>query len=262
MQNYHYPDFNDSLIIKFLAEFEKNEGYWAESEKQLNRRVIQLFHEIPGFPFKTFLDAGSGKGRLIPVFEKFFKKVVALEPDPDRYQDTLMTVKTLGLQDKVEAINQSAEFFQHEQKFDFILCSHVIQHIHTNSVIPLLTNLGMHLTSNGLMMISTCHSTTHEDTYGKDYLENNIPMRKVIDIEEYNQLISRNGILPLHFFNAENLISDLLKIGLKTIDFKVFHIAKEERDVFNIVDIDTYINSDPSLQKQHGIDMCLIVQKA
>jgi cyclopropane fatty-acyl-phospholipid synthase-like methyltransferase len=261
MQNYHYPDFNDSLIVKFLAEFEKNEGYWEESEKQLNSRVIQLFHEIPGFSFDSFLDAGSGKGRLIHVFERYFRKIVALEPDPDRYQDTLMTIQKLGLQQKVEAINRSAEVFQHTHGFDFILCSHVIQHIHTGSVIPLLGNLGKHLNSSGLMMITTCHSTTHEDTYGKDYLENGIPMRIVIEKDEYNQLISANGILPLHFFNAEKLISDLLDIGLRTIDFRVFHIAKEERDVFNIVDIDTYINANPGLQKLHGIDMCLLVQK-
>jgi cyclopropane fatty-acyl-phospholipid synthase-like methyltransferase len=261
MRQYSYPDYNDILIIKFLTEFEKNESYWAESEKNINRLIVKHFHQKDSFNFNTFLDAGSGKGRLIEVFEKYFDKVIALEPDTSRFEDTLMTVKSKGLSEKVEAVNISAELFRSNFRFDFILLSHVIQHIHTEEVLPLLQNMGEHLADNGIMMITTCHSTTDDDTYGKDYLENNIPVRKVIDKEEYNNLITTNGILPLHFFNAEKLIDKLEGIGLKTIDFRVFHIAKEERDNFRMEDIDKYINCNPLLQKKHGIDMCLILER-
>lgn len=261
MSPYHYPDFEDHLIIKFLTEFEKNEIYWAESEKKILKLISETLereNKYAGY----FLDAGCGKGRLLEIFAPRFSHSHALEPDPARYSQTAEMLSKSNFSGKVELFNCTAQDYRSTTQYDFILCSHVIQHIHTDDVLPLLTNLHQHLNSGGLMAITTCHSNCEMDNFNKDYLKDGKPVSERINKEEYNRLIEASGILPIRFFNKEKLVNQLQSIGLKLIIFRSFHVAKEERDVFAIEDIDTYINNDPELQKKHGLDMFLLLRKA
>jgi SAM-dependent methyltransferase len=260
MPLYHYPDTDDFLTIKFISQLEKNEPYWAESETFINDLIINHLSKLNKKGQLHFLDAGSGKGRLLPVFEKYFHRMIAIEPDPDRYMNTVDLINKKGLQTKITAVNESAEHFSVSERFDLILSSHVIQHIHTETVIPMLKNLKGHLSEHGIIALTTCHSVSDKDYFGKNYLKDGKPVRELITQEEFNALVEGDGMLPIHFFNSNRLISNLASIGLEMIDFRVFHVSKEERDLLKIDNIDEYINSTAELKQQYGVDMCLILK--
>lgn len=262
MQQYHYPDFDDILTIKFLDKFEKNDPYWKESERVIINRIFYYVNNKPGFCFSNYLDAGCGRGRLLWVFRKHFKSITAIEPDVNRFSDSMKMSAEYGIKEKSELINISAEEFRSEERFDLIFCSHVIQHIHTGTVFPLMENLRNHLSDNGVIALTTCHSTDDNDRYGSNYMDNGTPVMDSISREEFDTLVNGRSKLPVHYFNADRLISDLAAIGLKTVDFRVFHVSREDRDMLQKPDIDDYVNSAPALQKQHGVDMFLLLEKA
>ncbi len=261
MHPYHYPDFNDILILQFLEEFEKNESYWGESEKRLNRLIIDHIRQKEGFCFDHFLDAGSGRGRLLHVFKKYFNTLTAIEPDIDRFADTVKEVTSLGIDNKSELFNVSAEDFKSDKRFGLILCSHVIQHIHTDTVMPLMVNLRTHLENHGIIALTTCHSTNEGDYYRNNYLRDGVPVREEIGRETFNASVNGNGMLPVHYFEPGRLMEELKCNGLHTVTFKVFHVAREDRDKLHHTDVDSYVNADPSLQKRYGVDMFLLLEK-
>ncbi len=261
MSPYHYPDCDDHLVGIFLEKFEKNEIYWRESENRIISLIFSYLKSKPYFEFNSFLDAGCGKGRLLETFSKPFKKIVAIEPDPDRHSHAVRIACDTFPDNTVEIINIEAEAYRSSQKFDLILCSHVIQHIHTDTVIPLIKNLGDHLADNGVIALTTCHSTTDADNFRKDHLRNGKPVREPVERSEFNSLIDCEGGLPIRFFNADKLISDMAEEGFTNPVFKVFHVSKEDREQLQITDIDTWANSDPEIQKRHGIDMLLLLER-
>ena len=262
MMEYHYPDENDGLTIKFLTEFEKSQQYWDQSENTIIEIIRKQISTIRNEGVsKSFLDAGCGNGRLIPKFADQFGQIVALEPDSERLNHTGEFIKSLGIDRKTSFCLSLAEEFKSEQKFDFILNSHVIQHIHTGSVKPLLKNLADHLKDDGILAITTCHSTRKKEHYLKNYVQNGKPVRQEIDELTHNQLVNSEGALPIHFFMTDTLINMLNELGLETVVFKVFHVDKPDREKLQIKDIDTYVNATPQRQGKYGIDMCLVGRK-
>jgi 2-polyprenyl-3-methyl-5-hydroxy-6-metoxy-1,4-benzoquinol methylase len=261
MKEYHYPDENDGLTVKFLAEFEKSDKYWDQSENTIIELIKKHISTLPFKGINRFLDAGCGNGRLITRFEEQFDEIVALEPDLHRIANATKLVKSIGIDHKTRFYQTLAEKFTPKVKFDFILCSHVIQHIHTDSVKPLLNNLKDHLTEAGIIAITTCHSEQSQDYFTKNYLLKGKPVIEPTDEEHYNQLVAGKGLLPIHFFKSDNFIKMLWEIGLETIDFRVFHVDKTEREQMQVQDIDAFVNASKKLQDSHGRDMCLIARK-
>lgn len=261
MKEYYYPDENDGLTNKFLAEFEKSAQYWEQSENTIIDLIKKNISAIKSNGIIRFLDAGCGNGRLIPRFEAQFDEIVALEPDLHRIENASEFLKSTGIDVKTNFYQTLAEKFSSDIKFDFILCSHVIQHIHTHSVKPLLKNLKDHLQEEGILAITTCHSTLEHGHYLKNYIQNGKPIREDIDEKTYNQLVNNKGALPIHFFKTDALIKILNEIGLETFAFVVFHVDKPDRDKLQQKDIDAYVNESLERQNKYGIDMCLLVKK-
>lgn len=261
MSPYHYPDFDDNLVGKFLERFEKNDLYWRKSENEVISFIFNYLINKPGFIFDSFLDAGCGKGRLLEDFAKPFRKIVAVEPDPDRFKHALLTAQELFPDNRAVVRNLPAESFSSNERFDLILCSHVIQHIHTDTVMPLMQNLGDHLTENGVIAVTTCHSVTDSDYFRKYYISEGQLVKEHSEENDFNSLIECKGVLPIHFFHAEKFISDLAAAGFNTSIFRVFHVSKEDRDQLLQPDVDMFVNNDPGMQKRYGIDMLLILEK-
>ncbi|HBY19881.1 MAG TPA: hypothetical protein DEG71_02555, partial [Clostridiales bacterium] len=170
MSNYQYPDTNDELVCKLIDKVEPFKGYWEKSEKKV---IDEMRNEILKY-MKRFnieecflLDAGCGIGRLVGEFQEYFYRIVAIEPDKKRFAETVKNISNTSYSSKVELRNILIQELDNEEKYDVILCSHILQHIQTEELAKVLQKLKAILKPNGLLLITTCHSIEEEDLYIK-----------------------------------------------------------------------------------------------
>lgn len=252
---YQYPDPEDRMTAENIRRIELYPGYWEESEKRvLNivKKTIRL-----GTSQGRFLDAGCGEGRLIPFFADQFNEIVAIDPDQERLRVAVELVCDLGLSGKTQIKQVAIEGFEDNGKFDFILCSHVLQHVHTASVPIIIKKLRDLIKEDGLLCITTCHSTKGDGYFCNNSLKNSRHLSNAITKEEFNSLIDSGESLPVHFFQFNELGRLLSSNGFNIIKFKVFHLEKGLQGVENKEQMDDAANSNSNLQEMIGWDMMI-----
>lgn len=220
---YVYPDPGDSITIEMINQFEHKPGYWERSEKSVLSVAKQFVRQAASNGKGTLLDAGCGQGRLIPVFERFFSKILALEPDLQRFGEAVKLVKQTGLGEKVELVNASIEDMP-EGEFNAILCSHVLQHISLAATEEVFRKFQQNLADRGVLILLTCNSSREEDFFTKSFFEKGKWHEQEISKEGFERLVvNQVGELPARFFSL-NTIKDLLaKYGFEFIIARRFH---------------------------------------
>lgn len=228
--NYTYPDKNDEITIAMINKIEKQKGkgYWQKSELRIINKMIKTIKQLIKKEGKTsFLDSGCGDGRLTPKFEPYFDFITLLDPDAKRIKIAKNLIKKEKFIDKVEFEVIPLESINYNNKFDVILCSHVLQHVYTDNVSIILKNIKNALKTNGLFFITTCNSLKNDDYYTKQYLKNSHLIEKVITKEEFNYLINKNNVLPIHYFTKKNITNLLNNLEFNILDFKTFHLKRD-----------------------------------
>jgi 2-polyprenyl-3-methyl-5-hydroxy-6-metoxy-1,4-benzoquinol methylase len=258
---YKYPDVNDTITCALINNHEPYKGYWAESEKKiidLMKRLIEVFISTK---CSSLLDAGCGDGRLINYFLAYFNHILAIDPDETR----LHTAKSLAKQDifsqKVTFKTISIEGLDEIEKFDVILCSHILQHVNTNNISTILNKFSNILKKDGLLLITTTHSIVGMEYFVKEFLKDSEFIEEQITEEEFNSLVSEVGQLAIHFFIREKIEEALKHYGFEIINFKVFHVMKNDLSIYRGSDIDREVNLDPNLQSKIGRDMFIAAKR-
>jgi 2-polyprenyl-3-methyl-5-hydroxy-6-metoxy-1,4-benzoquinol methylase len=230
-KNYIYPDYNDKITVKMIEEKEAREcvGCWQKDEERIMHLMKSQIKEYVKKENPWFLDAGCGDGRLLPEFEKYFNNILFIDPDKNRILAAKKFVSRLNLTDKVTCKTLSIESIDSEQKFDVILCNHVLQHVNTGNILKILEKMYEVLNENGLLFITTCNSTKNKDYFIKQYIKNSKIIEEKITEEEFNTLVYNKKKLPIHFFDKEKLITLLKNLNFKVIYFEKFH---NDRDMF------------------------------
>jgi len=153
MPRYTYPDINDVITATFVEKYFGVERWYKEEEIMLNIVKAEL-KKRDGI--NLAVDIGTGQGRLVPWILSFSKRVVALDLDiirliiAKRVNHSLNTSCLLGDGCFIPLKNSCA---------DFVLLSHVIQHIPTYKLPELLTELRRILRNHGNALIMSTHST-------------------------------------------------------------------------------------------------------
>lgn len=264
-KEYHYPDINDKLTMALIKEKEPYPGYWEESEK----RILELIKEkIKKLDLSSrdswLLDAGCGTGRLLPEFQKYFSNILAIDPDYSQIQKAKKLVTEMGFADKL-LFNMTAvdQLKWEKESFDVILCSHVIQHVHTEKVPKILHNFHELLKPDGLMFLMTTHSRRSYGYYVKSFLKDSKLVEEKIRKTEFNSLIkNERNILPIHFFSINNLINILRRTGFVLTSFRTYHVMRKPNIIAADEDIDIQVNNSDYLKAKFGRDILLISQKA
>lgn len=251
---YRYPDYKDKMTAENIKKIELYPGYWTRSEENALKLIKKIIKNKSGR--NRFLDAGCGEGRLIPAFEGQFDEIVAIDPDHERLNMAADLVRNRGLSKKTTLKQSAIEDFEND-RFDFILCSHVLQHVHTASVPVILKRIRDLIKDDGLLCITTCHSIQNNGYFVKESINDSEHPDEPIDEIEFNSLVNSKDILPVHFFSfieIKNLLGDN---GFKIIKFRVFHLDKVILGYENDERIDDRVNSDPYLQETNGLDMMI-----
>lgn len=260
--DYSYPDHEDKLVTAFIEKAEPYGGYWQESEENI-LRVVKKHIENNLDNFNNLLDVGCGEGRLFDWFKEF-NHIVALDADNERLETAESNAVRLGIENKVSFCNCLFNDFEEGEniKFDVILCSHVIQHIHTDDLPIFFAKFNQLLKENGLLIITTCHSTKGHNYYTKTFMEKEKPREKIISQEEFNSLITNKvNITPVHSFTIGSLL-DLFPPNFKIIDIRVFHCIEKGLNFLHLFKIkDRFINMSRVIQNRFGRDVLVIARK-
>ena len=258
-KEYVYPDDDDTLTSTFI-ESKRLKEFWSESENRILRRLADRLavHAAASHSGekRRMLDAGCGNGRLIGRFLPYFDEYVAIEPDRKRIAEAMRTAASIAEGRRVRFERCSVEAFADAEPFDFILSSHVIQHIATHEVEPMLRKLVGLLAPGGLLAVMTCHSTSAagEERFSKSLAEGGKLRETAISKEEFDDIALRNlpDILPAHFFNAASLAGFLKSFGGDIADLQTFHTDGLDEEA---------TNASPELQSRHGRDLYLLFRK-
>ena len=254
-KQYTYPDLKDEITCLFIGNHELYEGYWVESENHILDLMKRHIDENIQSEKISLLDAGCGEGRLTAYFSKYFDHILAIDPDKSRLDTAKEIIQNLGVSDKVHFDGIPLEELGEREKFDVILCSHILQHVHTELIIKILSKLKRILKEEGLLFITTCHSTKGTDYFVKEFLTNSDFTEEVIDKDRFNSLVFVKNQLPQHLFSFKSLGKMLKKSDFDIIDYKVFHILEKDLRTSNLSEIDLLINQSPDLKDKYGRDI-------
>ena len=263
MNKYKYPDPGDHITYTTISKYECNrKDYWCRSESLALSRIANILSSKGGLN-DSMLDIGCGEGRLLDYFGKYFNAIYAIEPDKDRFRNVKLLVKQWPDSNKFELSDDLFLDFK-GGPFDFILCSHVIQHISTEDLLSFMKNIYKIGKNKAIVAVTTTHSNQEHDIFIKSEILNNRIVDTKISPSEFNTIVEGQiGLLPICFFNAEKLIALFTGLGLELLDYYVFHVENvnvpnKPDDVF----VDEFINSRDDLKKKYGRDMLLIFQKS
>ncbi len=257
LRRYSYPDTGDLLTAEMIRIREPYEGYWAASERHvLDLALAELSRVVAGLESPRMLDAGAGDGRLLAMFEPLFEALTVVEPDRARLGRAEEIATAAGFGRKVRFVNQKAETLDDTEPYDFILCSHVLQHVHTDSVAPMLRRFAELLSATGRLLILTTHSTRSHDYFVEAGLQDGQLLERQIDQARFN-LLTRNqdGLLPIRFLTRDSIYGLLSDAGLSALQFRCFHILSRQKNLPSGIERDHFVNASSSRQEEFGRDM-------
>ncbi len=263
---YHYPDRDDLITARGLESSEPYKGYWEKSERRIFNVIKATVGEELQRPDTWLMDAGSGWGRLLPVFGPLFDRVIAVEPDPERLQRAIETANQNGLAKKTFFVrSQIQEILWPGESIDAIICSHIIQHVHTDLAPEILSKFRDLLKEDGILFLTTSHSTALRDFFAAGRLDGEKVSFSLSDLEEFNRLaMSRGDGLPVRFFTIDSVKRLLEEAGFAPIDVRVFQIMKRSaflKALDIIYDRDPVANSVSFLRERLGTNMYIYARK-
>jgi cyclopropane fatty-acyl-phospholipid synthase-like methyltransferase len=218
--DYSYPDADDKITAFMIAEREHAKGSWERGEQKILELIGKYLKKSPD---SWLLDAGCGTGRLLPHFQVYFDRILAIDRDAAQIERAKALVRKFGFENKVVfKVSSMTNLTWPEESVDSILCSHLIQHIATDQVPQVILKTKALLKLNGTLFLITTHGK--EDYFAKEYLKGHRLFEEKISQGEFNSLVeNKNNILPIHFFSKRTIQKILQESGFCVSVFSLFH---------------------------------------
>ncbi len=248
-----YSDKDDQITAAMIRASKRYEAYWDRSEKAVLAR-FERHARAMGADALHCLDAGCGDGRLLPMLAGLFARVSGIEPDEERCAAAQRCVDYHRL-NNVDLRVLSIEDLPDAERFDVIVCSHVVQHVPLRILDAVLAGLGRALTPGGVMFLMTCHSTGRADRFVRSFLRDGKTIEQDVAQAQFDALFDESGVLPIHFFTRDGLQCLAESHGLGFGQFGVFHLEKSAYPLWLVPNADGLVNCVPALQRKHGRDL-------
>ena len=268
---YTYGDPDDaitrSLVAGRGADYPR---YWELSEQRvmtIMERHIAAYRERRGRPQLLALDAGCGEGRLLPWLAARSARLVAVEPDAERLALARSLVEGTADAAKVDFCNAAVQDADVGADFDVIVSSHVLQHLHTADVPRVLAAMRARLRPGGLLLLTTCHSTSDRDYYEEGRLVDGIAELHEVSRARFDaEVYSGGGALLCRYFPRPVITGLLDELDLSVREFRVFHLTEAElrgsgSDCAAWLAFEDRVNDDEALQRRVGEDMLIVAER-
>lgn len=210
---YQYPDVDDKNFYEHIKNADWNDG--GLEDKYLD----ECMQYIPVHEREIILDAGCGLGKQIPKLLPYFKQIIAIDPDPDRLEKAKIIFKSA---EHIKFIAATIQNFFMPNHLNCILCSQILQHVHTQDLAIIFEQFKKLLKSKGYLVILTTNCLADQDEFLKvNCLTNeHIPLT----LEAYNECVRVNDIhLPTRLFTEKTLKKLLDFFGFDIIFLKKFN---------------------------------------
>lgn len=250
MKEYVYPDIEDQITSR-LVEKHGSDNWELQEKWVLEEALIKICSKET----TKMMDLGCGMGRLTDFFGRLFKHIICIDPDPDRLA---MAKKHLVIKrDKsIEFVQGFAPKIEIPQEVDFILCSHVIQHIPTYQLPSFFSWLSNHLKLSGLILILFAKSTTGRSEFSVGFAKGG-GMR--LTEEEFNDIFNKEGNLPVHMIPPLKVEEIARDFNLE-VDWEcAFHL----RSKIKLSEIESILRfiEQTKISREIGIDHAMILSK-
>lgn len=255
--SYRYPDHDDRITAHFIEQSEPYTGYWDLSELRAFNLAVQRLDRILGNRENiTALDAGCGEGRLLPWLTQLAGDITSVDPDPDRL--AVARKQAEHLRDRKLNFESCAITDFSSEPFNLVVCSHVIQHVSTREVIPLLERLHQLTTPDGVLLLSYSRAPVGQESFALTRLEEGQARSYPVDREQFDATV-RQPIpgpgLPVHFLDPLELTEQAREIGW-TDDWNwTYHVIDDLGVIDRYADRDEVVNSFAPLWRNLGRDV-------
>ncbi|SDY31895.1 Methyltransferase domain-containing protein [Amycolatopsis xylanica] len=258
-ETYRYPDTGDRVTASFIAQHEPYEGYWSASEDAALARLAEKLEALGGRDQVHALDAGCGEGRLLPWIARFAARITAVDPDPER----LGTAKTAKLPEGTEVTFQvSPVTGVRGGPFGLIVCSHVIQHVPTADLQPLLDGLRAVAAPGASLVLSFSRAPFGRGGYSIDRIAPEGVRSEHVGQTRFDEALASGEALPVRLVDPEQLTAMAAEAGWEPVWDWTYHVLDDLGVVDEHTDRDELVNAAPALRRQLGRDMVTLWRAA
>jgi len=254
---YAYPDEDDRITHRFIQEAEPFPGYWDESDERAMARAGAELAKLLG-PRETVraLDAGCGPGRMFAWLAGVAATIVAVDPDAARLAAGAGRADGLGAE--IETLVTDVHELVAEP-FDLVLCSHIIQHIPTGELVPLLTRLGEVTEPGGLLVLTYTRAPVGEERFTLDRITGTGVESEVVGRARFDEA-ARGCIeaLPIHHRDPVRLAELGRSLGWTQLWSWSFHVLDSWPAFGPDGDRDELVNASPELLRRFGRDAVVL----
>lgn len=262
MKQYTYHDVGDVITQLFIKQHEPHAGYWASSESRALHKVRNyLTQRVSTRDTALALDIGCGEGRLLPWLAEFAHTIVATDPDQARVAIARSQYSAIP---STNITFSTSDFTSLEaSQYDLVLCSHIIQHIQSSSVVASLKRMFELTKSGGFLVISYCKHTKADSNQGPyffDTIENKTFSSTAISEQQFNRFV-QDGVthgLPVHHIDPLWLREQAKTMGWEPRFSWSFHVIENDSQV---TAQDEWVNQTENRALGYGRDIIEVWQK-
>jgi SAM-dependent methyltransferase len=255
---YRYPDTGDRVTSSFIQQHEPYSGYWASSEERALRQVCaQLSATLGSRDRVRALDAGCGEGRLLPWIARFASKITAADPDAERLSAARKRAAELPA-GTVATFRQSSITDLSGGPFELVVCSHVIQHVPTTELVPILKRLHEVTADGAALVLSFSRAPIGQGGYSLDRIEHGEVRSHRVGRQQFDQALTAGNALetlPVRHVDPEELAAEAAGAGWTASWDWTYHVLDDLGAVDEHVDRDELINGSLPLRRHLGRDI-------
>lgn len=195
--------------------------YWDLSEERILQKLDQFFTR---FKDGLLVDFGCGDGRLSFRYAATFKAVHAVDGDQCKISECKQAAIDLGL----HRVNFYNAHLPHSplptKNSDVVLCHHLLEHIPTWNVQPILATCNRTLKDDGFLVLSTAHSKADHNLFTlMNTLDGSIEDADEIQFNRAAIHGFKTKQLATQKFSIQWLEQTIKEYGFEIVEIHIYH---------------------------------------